>query len=140
MILNTGIRAGVSGFRIGETGVLTPIEGSMQPLSSGDEPPFPTVNLPCTNILPVFEPGATCNITNPAEVEFSPDRRFLVVSERLANQFSIYTVDENGVAGDRTSETSSGENPFGMHFGSDGRLFVAEAFQDRGGQRAASSL
>lgn len=138
-VVNTGLTSGISGFRIGETGALTPIEDSIQPLSSGDGPPFEDVVLPCTNILPVFEAGATCNITNPAEIEFSPDGRFLVVSERLANQFSVYTVDENGVAGDRTSQTSSGESPFGMHFDPDGRLIVAEAFLDRAGQGSVSS-
>lgn len=140
-VVNSGITSGISGFRIAETGELTAVPGSVQPLSSGDEGggPFTAVVLPCTSIFAGFEMGAICNSVGPAEVEFSPDGRFLVVSERLANQFSVYTVDENGVAGNRSSETSSGESPFGMHFDPSGRLIVAEAFLDRAGQAAASS-
>src|SRR5919106_2746707 len=97
-VVNSGLRPGISGFTIGENGMLTPIEGSIQPLSFGDDSPFGDVTLPCTNIFPALEAGVICNATQPAEIEFSPDGRFLVVSERLTNQFSIYTLDENGVA------------------------------------------
>ena len=138
-VVNSGLRSGISGFTIGENGMLTPIEGSIQPLSFGDDSPFGDVTLPCTNIFPALEAGVICNATQPAEIEFSPDGRFLVVSERLTNQFSIYTLDENGVAGDRQSRTSNGESPFGMHFTPDGQLLVAEAFLDRPGEGAASS-
>ncbi|HKH19851.1 MAG TPA: beta-propeller fold lactonase family protein [Gammaproteobacteria bacterium] len=68
------------------------IPGSMQPLSS-------EIVLPCTNIASFFEPGANCAGANPAEVKFGPDGKFLVVSDRLANQVRVYTVDENGMAG-----------------------------------------
>ena len=138
-VVNSGLRSGVSGFRIAENGTLTRIEGSVQPLSFGDDSPFGDVVLPCTNIFPALEEGVICNATQPAEVEFSPDGEFLIVSERLVNQFSVFEIDEQGVAGNRRSRTSNGESPFGMHFTPDGQLLVAEAFLDRAGQGAASS-
>ena len=138
-VVNSGQRSGVSGFRIAANGTLTPIAGSIQPLSFGDRSPFGDVTLPCTNIFPRLEEGVICSATQPAEVEFSPDGKFLVVSERLVNQFSIYELDENGVAGNRKSRTSNGESPFGMHFTPNGQLLVAEAFLDRPGDGGVSS-
>ena len=138
-VVNSGLRSGVSGFRIAANGTLTPIRGSTQPLSFGDRSPFGDVTLPCTNIFPRLEEGVICSATQPAEVEFSPDGKFLVVSERLVNQFSIYELDKNGVAGNRKSRSSSGESPFGMHFTPKGQLLVAEAFLDRAGDGGVSS-
>lgn len=138
-VVNSGLRSGVSGFRIAANGTLTPIEGSIQPLSFGDNSPFGDVVLPCTNIFPRLEEGVICSATQPAEVEFSPDGKFLIVSERLVNQFSIYELDENGIPGNRMSRTSNGESPFGMDFTPNGQLLVAEAFLDRPGEGAVSS-
>ncbi len=138
-VVNSGQRSGVSGFRIAANGTLTPIKGSIKPLSFGDRSPFGDVTLPCTNIFPRLEAGVICSATQPAEVEFSPDGKFLVVSERLVNQFSIYELDENGVAGNRKSRSSNGESPFGMHFTPNGQLLVAEAFLDRHGEGGVSS-
>lgn len=143
-VVNSGLHSGISGFRIGDDGTLTPIEGSIRPLSFGDNSPFGDVTLPCTSIFPAFEAGVTCSAAQPADIRFTPNGKFLIVSERLVNQFSVYALDDNGVAGDRESRTSSGESPFGIDFDRRGHMLVAESFLDspgtgKSGNGAASS-
>lgn len=138
-VANSGLRSGVSGFRVAKSGHLTPITGSIKPLSFGDNSPFGDVTLPCTSIFPAFEKGVICSATQPADIRFTPDGRFLVVTERLTNQFSVYAIDANGVAGNRKSRKSSGESPFGIDFTPRGEMLVAESFLDTAGEGALSS-
>lgn len=138
-VANSGLRSGISGFGIGAGGTLTPIPGSIKPFSFGDGSPFGDVTLPCTSIFPALEKDVTCSATQPADIRFTPDGRHLIVSERLVNQFSVFDIDANGVAGERESRTSAGESPFGIDFDNKGRMFVAEAFLDRPNQGALSS-
>src|SRR5680860_1401337 len=82
-VLNSGSEGNISGFTVGENGSLAPLAGSTRPLSTSEliscnELPFPR------------EATGDCNVVSPGEVEFNPDGRFLVVTERLANQFSVY--------------------------------------------------
>ncbi|PYP43379.1 MAG: 3-carboxymuconate cyclase [Gemmatimonadetes bacterium] len=100
-VLNAGGAGNISGFTVGATGGLTPIPGSIQPLSA-------------TNV-------------GPAQVSFSPDGRRLVVTEKNTNLLDVYAVDANGAAGARTSFTSAGGTPFGFAFGLRDLLLVSEA-------------
>lgn len=110
-VLNAGGTGGVTGFRLSESGELTPIPGSARPLSSG--------------------------ATAPAQAGLSPDGRWLVVTERATNLIGLYRVRDNGLLGDYVAVASAGATPFGFSFDRRGGLFVSEAF---GGAPDASAL
>lgn len=131
-VLNSGNPGGITGFTIGADGSLTPIPGSSQPLSTDQV-------IPCSQLPFPREEGNMCNVVSPGEVNFSPDGEFLVVTERFANQFGVYPVDDNGIAGAPSFQPSVGETPFGFAFDEQGRVFVANAAQDRPDEGSASS-
>ena len=91
----------ILGFRVGPDGELKPIRGSARPLS----------------------PGASA----PAQVSFSPDGRFLAVTEKNTNRIDTYRVGPDGRAGGPTVNDSAGATPFGFAFDPAGRLIVSEA-------------
>lgn len=90
----------MTGFRLDDNGKLDPIPGS-------------------TRVIGEF--GSA-----PADVVFSPDGRFLVVSVRAANTIAVFPMDEHGVAGDEILSPSNNPDPFGMEFTHDGVLVVTE--------------
>jgi 6-phosphogluconolactonase len=92
---------GIAGFTIEADGQLSPLAGSERPLSA---------------------PGAA-----PAQVSFTRDGRFLVVSELATNLIVTYRVNSDGRAGRARSVPSSGQTPFGFAFDPSGRLIVSEA-------------
>ena len=102
-VVNAGVDAGdvanISGFRIAQAG-LTAIAGSTQPLSSAT-------------------PG-------PAQIQFSPDGKVLVVTEKATDMIDTYVVTA-GVAAAPSPQPSSGQTPFGFAFTSNGTLVVSEA-------------
>ena len=108
-VLNAGAPANITGFRV-EHGGLVPIAGSTRPLSG------PSVG--------------------PAEVQFSPDGKLLVVTERNTNLIDTYVVG-HGLATGPNSQPSAAATPFGFAFDSRGRLVVSDAV---GGAPAASGL
>jgi DNA-binding beta-propeller fold protein YncE len=110
-VLNAGGAGNITGFTLSAQGQLTPLAGSTQPLS-----------------------GAA---TGGAQVEFTPDARQLVVTEKATNLILTYDVDASGVASAPTSHASSGMTPFGFAFMGRDRLIVSEAF---GGAPDASAL
>ncbi len=79
-------------------------------------------------------PGSTRDLTaNPAgglsdaaQVQFSPNGRTLVVTERAANAIDTFTV-RAGFAGEATSHPSAGTVPYGFDFDRRGTLVVSEA-------------
>lgn len=99
-VLNAGGAGNVSGFTLGQDGHLAAIGSSTKPLS-----------------------GA-----GPAQVQFSPDGDLLVVSEKAANQFEVFNVDNQGMITGQIVQPSVGLTPFGFSFGKRGRLYVSEAF------------
>lgn len=100
-VLNGGADGNITGFVADPQGGLTPIPGSTRPLS-----------------------GAA---VGPAEVTFSPNGRWLVVTEKNTNVIDVYAVGRDGAASGRTSAPSAGGTPFGFAFGLRGELFVSEA-------------
>jgi 6-phosphogluconolactonase (cycloisomerase 2 family) len=109
-VLNAGSDT-VSGFRLRPQGRLSPLAGSTRPLSGAG--------------------------TGPAQVQFSPDGRVLVVSEKTTNLIVTYSVDEDGFLGPPEAHASQGATPFGFAFGQRRRLVVSEAF---GGAPDASAV
>lgn len=121
-VLNAGGVVGatdnIAGFRLDESGGLHPLPNAIQPLSGPN--------------------------TEPAQVTFTSDGRFLAVTERATNLIGLFEVsrghggvEEDGVAGPGTFYPSAGITPFGFAVDRRGRLYVAEA---AGGSPNASSL
>jgi 6-phosphogluconolactonase len=112
-VLNAGggaTAANIAGFwRSG--GDLIPLAGSSRPLSAA--------------------------LPDPAQVEFSPDGRTLVVTEKGTNRIVTYAVGFLGYAGAPQVSPSAGQTPFGFAFAGRSHLIVSEAF---GGAPDASVL
>ncbi|HET6761707.1 MAG TPA: beta-propeller fold lactonase family protein, partial [Gemmatimonadaceae bacterium] len=72
-----------------------------------------------------------------AQVTFSPDGAVLVVTEKMTNKISTYTVAASGLATGPNVQDSEGDTPFGFAFSRHGTLVVSEAF---GGAPDASAL
>src|SRR5262245_50189654 len=109
-VLGTG---GLTGLRLSGDGKLAPIEGSERPLSASE--------------------------ADGAQVSFSPSGDRLVVTERVTDAISIYTVGADGLLDGPTVLPSSGATPYGFDFRADGILVVTEAFGGQVGAAAASS-
>jgi 6-phosphogluconolactonase (cycloisomerase 2 family) len=99
-VVNSGSST-IEGFRIGFGG-LTSLAGSERGLSGTD--------------------------VGPAQIEFSPNGRALVVTEKATNQIVSYRVGRNGWVSEGEVSPSSGETPFGFEFDPRGRIVVSEAF------------
>jgi 6-phosphogluconolactonase len=113
-VLNAGdgTNAGnISGYRIGSHGGLSALAGSSRPLSAAS--------------------------VGPAQIQFSPGGRVLVVTEKGTNSIDTYTVTKDGRASGPNVQASSGATPFGFDFDKRGHLIVSDAF---GGAPGASAL
>ena len=113
-VLNEGGTPNITGFTISDTGELTPLAGSTQPLTAG-------------------------SAADPAEVSFNEDGTLLVVTEKAANLIDVYVVGSDGVAGPPDSNPSNGMTPFGFAFDQRNHLVVSEAFGGAPNAAAASS-
>ncbi len=103
----------VAGFRLNDDGRLSPIAGSLQPLSG---------------------PGVAV-----AQISFNPRGTALAVTEKSTSLIDIYTVNDEGVASAPVTNTSSGSTPFGFAFDRKGALIVSEAAGGPAGTSAVSS-
>ena len=112
-VLNAGGDGNISGFRLGGRGNLRPIPGLTRPLST--------------------------TASAPAQVEFTPGGRQLVVTEKDANAISTYRVGSFGRARGPIVNQSAGLTPFGFAFDARGHLIVSEAFGGAPGASAVSS-
>ena len=99
-VLDAGGSGNIAGFRL-DNGSLHHIGGSVQALSS--------------------------SATNPAEVAFSTNGRFLVVTERATNVIDTYSVDSHGRPGALKTSSSSGPVPYGFAFDNRNHPIVSEA-------------
>lgn len=102
-VLNAGtseVAGNIVGFSIGRTGGLTPIRGSVQPLSG---------------------------VTSPAEISFNPSGTTLIVTEKSTSLIDGYSVNFRGAASGPVLTPSSGSTPFGFAFDSQGQLIVSDA-------------
>jgi len=99
--LNAGGDGNISGFRVGNDGVLAPLAGSTRALSG--------------------------SAVGPAQVSFSPTGAWLVVTEKATNRLDIYGVGPDGLVSSTRTAASAGGTPFGFAFGHRDELFVSEA-------------
>lgn len=109
-VLN-GTSSNIAGFRLSVDGALSPIQAGVRALSTAD--------------------------AGPAQVEFSPDGRALVVTEKNNNRILAFRVSGSGVVSPGKVSDSAGITPFGFEFDPAGRLIVTEA---SGGAPDASTV
>ena len=102
-VLNGGGSGNVTGFTVGSDGALTPIVESTRPLTGG--------------------------AVDPAQVAFSRDGRWLVVTEKNTNLIDVYAIGPDGVASGPTPQApaGAGKKPFGFAFGLRDQLVISEA-------------
>jgi 6-phosphogluconolactonase (cycloisomerase 2 family) len=100
-VLNAGGDGNISGFTVGSDGGLAPIAGSTRPLSASG--------------------------VGPAQVSFSPNGDWLVVTEKATSKIDLFAVGPDGVASAPVTSASVGGTPFGFAFGHRAELFVSEA-------------
>jgi 6-phosphogluconolactonase len=113
-VLNAGGDGNITGFRINRgQGSISQISGSTMPLSGSG--------------------------VGPAQVEFSPDGRMLVVTEKATNMIDTYTINPGGTASGPNVQASAGNTPFGFEFDNKGHLIVSDAFGGNMGAGAMSS-
>jgi 6-phosphogluconolactonase len=108
-VLNGGAPENISGFRI-KGHELDPIPNSTRPLSGSG--------------------------VGPAQVEFTPNGRMIVVTEKNTNLIDIFSVGKHGLTFGPVSHASAGQTPFGFAFADRHTLVVSEAF---GGATDASA-
>lgn len=104
--LNAGSNS-ISGFVIGRGGLL-PLPGSTQPLSAG--------------------------ASGPAQIQFGPEGRTLVVTEKTSQTIDTFAVGLDGRAGAAQQHASTGVTPFGFDIDRLGHVLVSNA----GGSSASS--
>jgi 6-phosphogluconolactonase len=81
--------------------------------------------------------GLSASGVSPAQVEFTPNGRRVIVTEKNTNLIDLYRVRAGGRLSGPRVVTSEGETPFGFAFDPAGRLIVSEAF---GGAPDASAM
>lgn len=64
----------------------------------------------------------------PAQISFTPDGNFLLVTEKNTNRIDVFSVDRNGIPSGPQITDAAGLTPFGFAFGKRGQVFVTEAF------------
>jgi 6-phosphogluconolactonase len=87
--------------------------------------------------LPGSSRPLSAALPGPAQIEFTPDGRNLVVTEKDTNRIITYRVGLFGYASGPNAQPSAGHTPFGFAFDQRGHLIVSEAF---GGAPDASVL
>lgn len=100
-VLNAGGDGNISGFTLGSDGTLAAIPGSTRALSAAG--------------------------VGPAQVSFSPNGQWLVVTEKATSRLDVFAVGFDGVASPAITTASAGGTPFGFAFGHGDELFVSEA-------------
>jgi 6-phosphogluconolactonase len=103
----------ITGFRIGTDGRLNMIPKSTRPLSIPED-------------------------VDPAQIQFSPDGKLLVVTERITNVIDIYNVGIDGLAEGPIVHASVGKTPFGFSFDPKNQMIVSEASAENPNGSSAS--
>ncbi len=103
----------IHGFRIGAGGTLTDIVGSTRSLSG-------------TGVV-------------PPQISFTPDGRWLIVTEKATNKISSFKLGIAGSVAPDVVTASTGETPFGFNFGRDDYMIVSNAAGGAAGAGSATS-
>jgi 6-phosphogluconolactonase (cycloisomerase 2 family) len=77
--------------------------------------------------------------TAPAQIQFSPDGRYVIVTEKATSIISVFPVDSYGYPGPGIFNASAGQTPFAFDFGTRQRFFVSEVFGGAADAGAVSS-
>ncbi len=101
-VLNAGGAGNIAGFYLNDKGVLSPIPGSVKPLSGASNP-------------------------SPEQIGFNSDGAVLIVTEKATNIIDTYVVSPSGVAGAPITHPSNGMGPYGFAFDRAGVLILSEA-------------
>jgi 6-phosphogluconolactonase len=114
-VLNAGagFKGSIAGFHISSTGKLSYIENSKRALS---------------NIA-----------VGPAQISFKNNGTALAISEKATSKIVTFTVDANGLPGNKQKMSSAGVEPFGFAVGQFGNIYVSEAFSGLVGKSTVSS-
>jgi 6-phosphogluconolactonase len=112
-VLNAGSGT-INGFTVDRKGTLTPLPGSTRPITGG-------------------------SAADPAQIEFTPDGKLLVVTGKMTNVIDTYQIDRRGQPSGPRPNRSHGVTPFGFAFDNRGTLVVSEAFGGAPQQSAMSS-
>ncbi|MEM7199718.1 MAG: beta-propeller fold lactonase family protein [Planctomycetota bacterium] len=108
------VSSSIAGFELRDDGALVPLRRSVRPLSA--------------------------DVTDPAQISFSPNGRFLYVTEKATNVIDQFRVGRDGTPiGLRQSIPSANTTPFGFAFGMRNQLFLSEAGAGMPGQGTVSS-
>ena len=99
-ILNSGGAGSVVGFQLNPAGHLKQIANSMAFLSA--------------------------NATGGASIAISPDGKFVLVTERLANNIDVFPINPDGTLGPIAVNPSPGAGAFSVSFAPDGKAIVSE--------------
>jgi 6-phosphogluconolactonase len=110
-VLNTGGSSNVVGFRVNDDGRLSQIPHSLSFLST--------------------------NTSGAASLAFSPNGRFLVVTERETNDIDVFSVQSNGTLSPIVTNPSAGPGAFSVAFAPNGAALVVETGPS-GGQNASA--
>lgn len=103
----------IAGFTLGHDGHLRPLIGSVHGLSG-------------TGV-------------GPAQIAFTPDGDYLLVTEKNTNRIVTFDIDRHGLPTDRHVQDASGVTPFGFAFGKRDQVIVTEAFGGAPNASATSS-
>ncbi|MEP7115995.1 MAG: beta-propeller fold lactonase family protein [Acidobacteriota bacterium] len=103
----------IAGFTLGRNGRLRALPGSVHGLSGSG--------------------------VGPAQIAFTPDGDFLLVTEKNTNRIVTFDIDRRGLPTDRRVQDAAGVTPFGFAFGKRDQVFVTEAFGGTPNVSAVSS-
>lgn len=104
----------ITGFTLGSNGRLRKIDGATRRLSTS---------------------GA-----GPAQIAFTPDGDYLMVTEKNTNKVVTFAVERDGTTGTMQVQDAPGQTPFGFAFGRRDHVFVTEAFGGTPDASATSSF
>jgi 6-phosphogluconolactonase (cycloisomerase 2 family) len=92
-------------------------------------------------LTPAPESSAALSATStaPAQIQFSPDGQFVIVTEKGTSMISVFPVDMYGYVGPGVFNDSAGLTPFAFDFGTRQQLFVSEVFGGAADAGAVSS-
>ena len=110
-VANAGGNSNVAGFVLNTNGKLVAIPRSISYLSTSN--------------------------SGPGSVAFSPDRRFLLVTEKVTNTIDVFPVQNNGRLGSIVLNPSAGPGAFAVSFAPNGTALVSET-GPMGGQNAGA--
>lgn len=89
--------------------------------------------------LPGSEVGLSAPSVAPAQIAFSPDGRFVMVTEKATDTISVFPLTPSGYALPCIFNPAAGQTPFAFAFGRSGVVFVSEVFGGNPDAGAVSS-